>query len=256
MQEHKPLYPWSSADARRLDEHDLWVQSHNENCICAREIEQAIEKNHRDDRVSTDFVKDIIKKFGFDRVNWVLANTVREGMDDGRYTPDNKKWAQAKYIPKEDSHINYKFAVNAHPCLVNGVVSRVRKEWQNLGLYDKSHCYEESLNFQGKVAVLRPDVLEDEYKKPEYQLFYASTGFGCDPHASGTKVFGQFLFDGDKTRFCRGDFIGVLKLDLLPDWAKEKYAALSSKDKQVQKEEIAQDTEQDSDKTPKMGGLQ
>lgn len=256
MQEHKPLYLWSKGDARKLGELDLWTVSRNENCICAREIEQAIAANHRDDRMHTDFMKDVIKKFGFDHVNWVLANTVKEGMYDGRYNPDNKKWAETKYIPKESGSTNYAFTVNSHPCLVDAVVNRVRKEWKDLGLYDNSHCYDESLNFQGKVTVLRPDVLEDEYKKTEYQLFYASTGFGCDPHASGTKVFGQFLFDGEKARFCRGDFIGVLKLDLLPDWAQEKYAALSSKDKPVQKEEIAQDTEEDSSETPKMGGLQ
>ena len=76
------------------------------------------------------------------------------------------------------------------------------------------------------MLVLRGDVLKDQYKTPEDQLFLAESGFGCTPNARGRKVFGKFLKDGEETNFQRGDFIGILKEEYLPEWAKEKLAEL------------------------------
>lgn len=72
------------------------------------------------------------------------------------------------------------------------------------------------------MLVVRPHWLKDQYKTPEFQLFYAESGFGCSPNASGRKVFGQFLYDGEQIHLDRGDFIGILKEELLPEWAQEK----------------------------------
>jgi hypothetical protein len=78
------------------------------------------------------------------------------------------------------------------------------------------------------VLVLRPKILKDEYKTPECQLFYAESGFGCDPDASGRKVFGFFLKDGERTYFNRSDFIGAADEAQLPDWAKQKLESIRS----------------------------
>lgn len=107
------------------------------------------------------------------------------------------------------------FGVNTHRLLVRGI--RIP--------YDKSHCLDtqgEPVDYTGKVLVVSPRWLKDSYKKPEYQLFYADSGFGCSPKASGRKVFGQFLYDGEQTHLDRGDFIGILDDKHLPDWARVK----------------------------------
>lgn len=62
----------------------------------------------------------------------------------------------------------------------------------------------------------------------ENQIWYATRGFGCSPTASGRAVYATCLGDGEKTRWNRSDFIGTLKDEHLPEWAKEQVIKLQS----------------------------
>lgn len=104
-----------------------------------------------------------------------------------------------------------------------------KEAWQKLGLFDASHCSEDN-DYAGKLLILKPSVLKDEFKASDYQLFYAESGFGCSPTASGRKVFGKFLKDGENTSFNRSDFLGVIKDECIPEWAAEKLAELEPPD--------------------------
>lgn len=70
---HSEVYRWSSSEARRGGEMDLWQESYAENCRCARAIEEVIRQNFDGRTLNTGCVKDIISEFGYDRTNWVLA---------------------------------------------------------------------------------------------------------------------------------------------------------------------------------------
>ena len=99
--EHKPLYPYSLEEALRNDERGLWRESYKENCDCARTIEKAISKNYDGERLN-DCIGPVIEQYGFNRVNFVLANTVQYHREDGRFSEDNKRWARSFYIPNDD----------------------------------------------------------------------------------------------------------------------------------------------------------
>ena len=219
MAEHKSLYLWSLAEAQKLGELDLWKESYKENCSCARDIERCIEEGYSDNHLNTDGAKAIIDKYGFNRVNWVLSNTIQRKEADGRFSQENKEWAKSLYIPKDET--GWHFEVDSHPGLTDMFVSRVRQEFQSLGLFDRSHCTDES-NYEGKLLVMNPSTLKDQYKTPDFQLFFATSGFGCDPTKIGTAVYGFFLKDDEHTHFRRSDFIGVIKDECIPDWAQEK----------------------------------
>ena len=107
---------------------------------------------------------------------------------------------------------------------MDGFISQAREEWDKLGLFDSESCIEsdEPIDYAGKLLILSPNVLKDQYKTPEDQLFYATGGFGCDPTKMGRKVFGFFLKGGEETHFARGDFLGVIKDECIPDWAYDK----------------------------------
>ena len=79
---------------------------------------------------------------------------------------------------------------------------------------------------EGKVLVMSPDTLQEEFWTPENQLWLANGGFGCDPRASGRAIHSTCLGDGETVYWNREDFIGVLDETHLPDWAKEKLEAL------------------------------
>ena len=83
MADHKILYRWSLQDAIAHNEVKDWRDSYKENCDCARAIERAI-ADHYHDNILADGTKDIIDRYGFDRVNWVLANTLQPAMSLSR----------------------------------------------------------------------------------------------------------------------------------------------------------------------------
>lgn len=228
MKENKPLYPYSWSEAKRLEQLDQWWESHHENIACARAIEQKISDGYQDNRLSETCAKELIEAYGYDRVNRVLANTVQESIHDGRYSEANKKWARGFSIPKETLVRNGEFAVYSHPGLVDLVIRQAREEWQKLGLFEYGHCYDELPDYTHKVVAIRPAALKDEYKTPKSQLFYAKFGNGCRAESLGRKVFGQHLDNGEEGCYLRNEILGVVKLELLPDWAKEKLSELTN----------------------------
>lgn len=97
-------------------------------------------------------------------------------------------------------------------------------------LFDRRHAVrsEKPQNYKDKLLIIRAESLKEEFRTPENQLFLASGGFGCDPTASGRKVFGSFLSDGEQTHFYRSDFVGIIADEHIPEWAKEKLEQLAS----------------------------
>lgn len=166
MADHKPLYRWSLQDAVTHNEVQDWRDSYRENCDCARAIERAIADQYHDN-ILENGTKDIIDRYGFDRVNWVLANTLQEKAHDGRFSQDNKRWAKGFFIPSDD--VRWHFCVESHPGLTDLFINQTREAWQKLGLFDASHCSEDN-DYAGKLLILKPSVLKDEFKASDYQL--------------------------------------------------------------------------------------
>ncbi len=220
------IYHYSLEDATRSNERDLWRESYQLNVNCARDIEKAINENYDGSHLSRSAVKGIIDAYGIDRVNWVLANTLQQRKPVNQFSQENRQWADQFAVPQDTTQLE--FVVKSHPGLVNVFVNQAHRVWKDLNLFDHSHCTPDNEDFDGKVLVLYPTILKDEYKSPDYQLFLATGGFGCSPTARGRRVYGQFLKDGEETSFYRQDFLGVLKDEHLPDWAREKLAEVQS----------------------------
>lgn len=114
--------------------------------------------------------------------------------------------------------------------------------YAELNLFDVRHILQsdEPQDYTNRLLILRDASLKEEYRTPENQLFFATGGFGCSPTASGRKVFGHFLSDGEKAEFCRQDFIGIAADEHIPDWAREKL------------EQLTVECEQSQDNSPEM----
>ena len=227
MSEKVYLYRYSWSEARRNKAEQDWRLSYNENCRCARDIEQTINDNFDGKNLNGECVKPIIEEYGFTRVLWVLAATLKEQKHDGRFSQENKNWSNIFYIPEEKARRDYR--VKSHPAVVDGFINRVREEWNQLNLFEAKHCIKESrskADFEGKVLVIDPYVLADKYRTPEDQLFLATSGFGCSPTSLGRKVMGNYLNDGTKGTHVRQDFLGVIQDEYLPEWAREKLKEL------------------------------
>lgn len=214
---------------RSSNEVKLWRASFRENVRCKQAIERAISRDFDGMHLQEDCARSVVQEFGFQRVQFVLANTLQEKDWDGRFGSSNLQWAKATFIPTDEAH-NAQFCVNSHPAVLDGFVCSFRQEIQALGLFEPRHCQPDSreLDYQGKVLVMKPEVLAEPYWKPDYQLWYAHDGFGCGAHAIGRSIRCTCLADGEETRWNRTDFIGALQEEFLPDWAQEPLHALRS----------------------------
>lgn len=219
-----PLYRYSFREAKDHDEVQDWKHSHAENIRCREAIDKMVSERYRNNHMPDSIVKDACADFGIDRVGWVLATTVSENSNDGRYRPDTRRWSmQAFYIPN-DTH-NSEIVLRTHPELVNGMVGQYHKYLsEDLGILSKEACLTGSNaeDYTDKLLILHSDALTDEYKKGEFQYFYANGGNGCRPTSLGRKIFGFFVTDGEKTHFNRADFIGIADPEQVPDWVSEK----------------------------------
>ena len=225
------LYPYSSAEARDRNELSLWRESHKANIACRNAIEDAIRQNFDGMNLQTDCLKAVLDEYGYKRTAWVLANTLHELKWDGRFSYANKHWAEKIYIPTDLNH-NSDFVVRSHPAVLDGFVSFYRKAVQALNLFGAEHCVGDRAeqDYTGKVLVLSPEALREQYWGQDYQLLYARSGFGCAPHSSGRAVFATSLADGETARWNREDFVGVLDDKFLPEWAKPKLAELNAQE--------------------------
>jgi len=86
-------------------------------------------------------------------------------------------------------------------------------------LYGADDCSETGYHMPlaNKVIVVRKGVLPVEHP---CQLFYCTGGFGANPNPNGRSVFAVSLSTGEHCRWFRGDVIGTLKPELLPDSAR------------------------------------
>ena len=90
-----PVYPHSAAYASEHGEMAQYNLSYQANSACKEAIEQTISAHYAENRLDTEAaVKDVLEKFGTERVQFILANTIQRKNYDGRISQDNKAWAK------------------------------------------------------------------------------------------------------------------------------------------------------------------
>ena len=75
------------------------------------------------------------------------------------------------------------------------------------------------MSIDGKVIVLRPSSLPEELRNAKYQMYLCTGGNGSNPNPIGCTVFTVSLAEGEKIRWNRSDVLGILKPELLPEYA-------------------------------------
>ena len=92
--------------------------------------------------------------------------------------------------------------------------------------------HDDDLN--GKVIVIKPEVLRPEYRRATSQVKLCTGGFGAHPHSRGTAVFCTEIYSGKQSRFERMDVLGVLEPENQPKWVRHYLLVLQQSEKQKQ----------------------
>ena len=72
--------------------------------------------------------------------------------------------------------------------------------------------------YAGKFVILNPEQFLPEYQNAKCCLFYATSGFGCDPSKLGGKIFGKLFDENYQTR--REYVLGVATEEAIKEWEK------------------------------------
>ena len=135
----KTVYPHSADIARERGELAAYRESNKANRECAAAIDKAIndscyELYHYDLKSA---MQTVIAAYGEKRVAWVMAAAVRAANYDGRYSSQNKEWAQGFPVPYEQHYGNPKplpahYGTNAHPTLIDGFINCLREHLERI----------------------------------------------------------------------------------------------------------------------------
>ena len=144
-----PVYYESSVYAREHDQLTEFRNSHWTNCACKNEIEVSIAHCFDGMHLKDDCVKEMLDKYGIERVQVILAATVQLKEWDGRFSRSNKEWANTIRVPESLGSSGWdrrnEYAVNTHPAVLDGYISMVRKAVQEI---DKEHVHDSAQSFQ------------------------------------------------------------------------------------------------------------
>jgi hypothetical protein len=72
----------------------------------------------------------------------------------------------------------------------------------------------------GKVIVLCPSALPEDYRNSKHQLYFCTGGNGSNPNPVGRSVFTVSLADSEHIRWNRSDVLGIAKPEILSDHAR------------------------------------
>jgi len=85
----------------------------------------------------------------------------------------------------------------------------------------KADCAPISSNddLNGKIVVIKQEVLRQEYRRATNQIKLCTGGFGASPNSRGSACYCVDLYSRTTSRFERQDVMGTLRENQLPKWA-------------------------------------
>ena len=125
--EEPPVYQHTADYAMEHGEIQEYNLSYQANEKCKEAIQEAISSHYDGNRLCVDAaVKEVLGKFGAERVQYLLANTVQRKSWDGRISPESKAWAQTISIPNDNRNA-YLSLDGVNPGLMDSFLKGVRE---------------------------------------------------------------------------------------------------------------------------------
>lgn len=135
-----PVYQQTLQYAMEHGAADDYLDSRKLNIDCKKAIEETIREHFDGMWLSLEDSGGVLEQFGTERISYVLANTLRHLSEDGRFSRDNRVWADGIEVT-ENIHrgmdMNLDYLVNSHPAVLDGYIHLVRGEIRMLDVEKK-----------------------------------------------------------------------------------------------------------------------
>ena len=128
---YPPVYKGTLAQAMEERDVDVYLDSRKLNIDCKKAIEEVIALNFDGLHLKEDAARQVLEQFGEERMTFVMANTLRELSYDGRFSRQNKDWAEHIEIPENISrgrNLNLDYVIESHPAVLDGFIDMARAE--------------------------------------------------------------------------------------------------------------------------------
>ena len=138
-----------SSYARQHGEIAIYQRSSVANVACRNAIEEAIRQNFDGMRLDVRGAKKVLEAFGAPRVLLVLANTVQQKAWDGRFSVENRKWAQTYELPADEGMAGDRrgaYVVQSHPAVLDGFIQQTRRLVQERTLQQNKERLQDKLH--------------------------------------------------------------------------------------------------------------
>lgn len=172
---YPPVYPHTLSYAMEHGAADDYLDSRKLNLDCKNAIEEAIKENFDGMHLAQETAEKVLEAYGAERISFVLANTIQKHSYDGRYSRDNKAWAETIQIPENVSRgtdLNADYIVNSHPAVLDGFVNLFRKAGQEMN-HEQEMGQNDIWNLSGQETELA-------YQAEDRFLFIQDTEGGYD----------------------------------------------------------------------------
>ena len=121
-----PLYLKTARYAREHGESEQYHRSHELNNACREEMDKTISENFYGMHLKEGFERELMERYGRERVEYILATTVKENAWDGRYSRENREWADSIPVSESESE-RIACCLHSHPVVIDGLIRRIRR---------------------------------------------------------------------------------------------------------------------------------
>lgn len=140
QKEYLPVYQQTLQYAMEHGAADDYSDSRKLNIDCKKAIEETIREHFDGMRLSLEDSGGVLEQFGAERVSYVLANILQHLSEDGRFSRDNRVWADGIEVTENihrGRNMNLDYLVNSHPAVLDGYIHLVRGEIRMLDVEKK-----------------------------------------------------------------------------------------------------------------------
>ena len=183
---YPPVYKGTLAQAMEERYVDAYLDSRKLNIDCKKAIEEAIALNFDGLHLKEDAATQVLEQFGEERMTFVMANTLRELSYDGRFSRQNKDWAEHIEIPEninQGKNLNQDYVIESHPAVLDGFIDMARAE-------------------------IRMQKIEQALDEAEVTITEDTRGFEADGHAGTWHTVDEREYAGEKFFFMEHDEYG------------------------------------------------
>ena len=183
---YPPVYKGTLAQAMEERDVDAYLDSRKLNIDCKKAIEEAIALKFDGLHLKEDAATQVLEQFGEERMTFVMANTLRELSYDGRFSRQNKDWAEHIEIPEninQGKNLNQDYVIESHPAVLDGFIDMARAE-------------------------IRMQKIEQALDEAEVTITADTRGFEADGHAGTWHTVDEREYAGEKFFFMEHDEYG------------------------------------------------